>query len=178
MSERGDAKDDHRLPIRWRWIILVGSLLGCVACASVFDPEVRKRVDPGLSYANLAADPTAYVGKVVILAGTVIEATNLKDGTRLTILQYPTGRRDSPRTDQASGGRFLIRTSEYLETALYRPGRAVSVIGEIQGEEKLPLGETHYAYPVVTPRELYLWQEGYHAPRFHFGFGFGISKGF
>jgi outer membrane lipoprotein len=126
----------------------------------------------------MATNPEAYRGKVLLVAGTIIEAKNLREGTRLEILQYPTNSRGRPQTDQPSGGRCLILAPDYLETAVYRPGRTVTVAGEVVGQRELPLGEATYRYPALVPRELYLWQEGDGLPQLHIGFGFGFSKGF
>ncbi|MDH3601365.1 MAG: Slp family lipoprotein [Candidatus Tectomicrobia bacterium] len=120
------------LAIAWRWMGLISVLLGVVACAPVFTPAVRSQVDPTFSYAELAASPASHVGRVVLLAGTIVDVTNLQDSTRLTLLQYPTGRRGQPRTHRPSGGRFLLLAPGYLEAEVYRPGRALSVIGEVK----------------------------------------------
>lgn len=165
------------LYLGWRWMFLMIVLCGCMACASVFTPEVRSQIEPTLSYPELAASPTSHVGRVILLAGTIVEATNFETNTRLTLLQYPVGRRHRPRTNQPSGGRFLLLVPGYVETAIYRPGRAVSVIGEVVGQEALPLGEATYTYPVLAPKELHLWSEGDTAPRFRFGIGVGFSTG-
>ena len=163
--------------MRGRWLIVLTSLLGCVACGSVISSHVQSLVDPGLSYAQIAARPEAYVGKVVMVAGTIVEAVNTQEGTRLVLLQYPTNSRGRPQTDEPSGGRFLVLTPEYLETAIYRPGRALTVAGEVRGQRELPIGETLYRYPLLAPREMYLWPEGGGGfPQFHIGFGFGFSK--
>jgi outer membrane lipoprotein len=163
--------------MRWRWLIVLASLLGCVACGSVISPQVQNLVDPELAYAQIAANPEAHVGKVVIVAGTIIEAVNTLEGTRLVLLQYPTNSRGRPRPDAPSGGRFLVLTPEYLETAIYRPGRALTVAGEVRGQRELPVGETVYRYPLLVQREMYLWPEGGgSSPLFHFGFGFGFSR--
>jgi outer membrane lipoprotein len=165
--------------MRWRWLIVLASLFGCVACGSVISPQVRESVDPQLSYAQMAASPEAYVGKVLIVAGTIIEAVNTPAGTRLVLLQYPTDGRGRPHIEAPSGGRFLVLTPEYLETAIYRPGRALTVAGEVRGQRELPMGEIVYRYPLLAPRELYLWPEGNGSyPQFHIGFGFGFSRGF
>jgi len=163
--------------MRWRWLIVLTSLLGCVACGSVISSQVRDLVDPRLSYAQIAAQPEAYVGKVVIVAGLIIETVNTPEGTRLVLLQYPADHRGRPQSAASSGGRFLVLTPQYLETAIYRPGRALTVAGEVQGQRELPVGETFYRYPVLVPRELYLWPEGDggYLP-FHIGFGFGFYK--
>lgn len=162
----------------WRGVVIVGSLLSCVACASVISREARSLVNPEVSYAQIAANPAAHVGTTVLVAGTIIEAVNLQEGTRLEILQFPTGAGDRPRTAATPGGRFLVLAPEYLETAIYRKGRAITLVGEVQGKRDLPLGETTYHYPLLVPRELYLWSEDYDVPRFRIGFGVGFSKGF
>jgi outer membrane lipoprotein len=125
--------------MRWHWLIVLASLLGCVACGSVISPPAQNLADSELSYAQLASNPEAYVGKVVIIAGIIIEAVNTPEGTRLVLLQYPTNRRGRPQTHESSGGRFLVLAPEYLETAIYRSGRAVTVAGEIRGQRELPM---------------------------------------
>jgi outer membrane lipoprotein len=138
---------------------------------------VQSLADPELSYAQLASNPEAYMGKVVIIAGIIIEAVNTLEGTRLVLLQYPANRRGRPQTDASSGGRFLGLAPEYLETAIYRSGRALTVAGEVRGQRGLPGGETVYRYPLLAPLEIYLWPErDGGSPLFHFGFGFGFSK--
>jgi outer membrane lipoprotein len=166
--------------VRWIWrgLVIIGSLLACVACGSVISREARSLVNPAVSYAQIAANPAAHVGTTVLVAGTIIEAINLQEGTRLEILQFPTGAGDRPLTTATPGGRFLVLAPDYLETAIYRKGRAITLVGEVQGQRDLPLGETTYHYPLLLPRELYLWSEGYDTPRFHIGFGVGFSKGF
>jgi outer membrane lipoprotein len=162
----------------WRWLTGITSLLACVACSAVISPPVRALVDPTLTYTQLTAHPEAYRGKVILVAGTIIEAVNTPAGTRLMVLQYPADSRSYPQTAAPSGGRFLVLTPAYLETAIYRPGRALTVAGEVQGQRALPVGEIVYHYPLLTPREMYLWPEGGAYPQVHFGFGFGFSRSF
>lgn len=162
----------------WRWLLIIGTALSCLSCTSVISAEVRSQVAHHVSYIDVVQNPDAYVGKVIIVAGTIIEAKNLRDGTRLEILQYPATRTGRPQLEQPSGGRFLVLTPTYLETAIYRPGRSITVAAEVTGQRALPLGETIYRYPTFLPRELHLWPEGYTGPQVRFGFGFGFSKGF
>ena len=158
-------------------MLLVSLLCGCMGCRVAFDPDTRSQADLTLSYPDLAANPKSHVGRVVLLSGTIIEATNFATFTRIVLLQYPLGRGDRPRTNQPSSGRFMLRVPGYLETEVYQPGRAVSVIGEVEGQEELALGETTYTYLVLVPKELHLWPIGDTGPRFQFGFGVGVSTG-
>jgi len=135
--------------MRCHWLIVLASLLSFVACSSMISLQAQSLTDPELSYAQLASNPEAYMGKVVIIAGILIEAVNTREDTRLVLLQYPdpANRRGRPQTDTSSGGRFLVLTPEYLETAIYRAGRALTVAGEVRGPRGLPGGETVYRYP-------------------------------
>jgi outer membrane lipoprotein len=162
----------------WRWLVVLGTALSCLSCTSVISSEIRSRVAQDITYTDIAQNPEAYIGKIIIAAGTIIEAKNLREGTRLEILQYPTTSTGRPILDKPSGGRFLVLIPDYLETAVYRPGRSITVAGEVAGRRELPLGETTYRYPVFVPHELHLWSEGNSWPRVQIGFGFGFSKGF
>lgn len=163
----------------WCFLILIlTAMLICTACAPVISPDVRAGLDRQLSFANIMEAPEAHLGKRVMLAGTILEAKNLPQGTRLEILQFPHTRRGRPATEAPSGGRFMVMSSSYLETAIYRPGRAITVAGQLTDVQSLPLGETIYRYPLLVPQELYLWSEKSDRPQFHFGFGIGFSKGF
>jgi hypothetical protein len=52
--------------MRWHGLIVLASLLGCVACGSVISPQVQSLTGPALAYAQLASNSEAYVGNVVI----------------------------------------------------------------------------------------------------------------
>lgn len=162
----------------WRWLIVGILTMSCFSCTRVISSDIARLVDPRLSYTQIAANPQAFTGQVVILAGTIIEAKNLPQATRLEILQFPATSGGRPRIDQPSGGRFLVWAPDYLETAIYRPGRAITVAGDASGERVLPLGEATYRYPLLTPRQLHLWPENTAHPRWHFNIGVGFSKGF
>jgi outer membrane lipoprotein len=133
--------------MRWHWLTVLASLLGCAACSSVISPQVQSLADPELSYAQLASNSGAYVCKVIILAGTIIEAVNTPEGTHLVLLQYPTDRRGRPHLDAPSGGRFLVLAPEYLETAIYRSGRALTVAGEVRGNGNCLSARSRIATP-------------------------------
>lgn len=164
--------------MRWRRLVLVVILAMVTACAPVISPEIRASVDRHLTYRDISSEPAAYIGKLVILAGTIIEARNLPQGTRLEILQFPATRRGRPQSDRPSGGRFLIMSPHYLETAVYRPGRAITVAGRITKVQALALDETVYHYPLLEPQELHLWKEGGGFSQLRIGFGFGFSTSF
>ena len=157
---------------KWFLSLVIHLVTGC---APVISQEVLKDVDKGLPFQVILQNPDSFKGKTVMLGGKIIETTPLEGKTRVTVLQYPLGFRDKPSVDSASGGRFIVEATGFLDPVVYSASRQVTVAGTVDGKEVLPLGEIKYTYPVVLCRELYLWPvgEGYYLPQFYFGIGIG-----
>ena len=169
-------------PMRKR---LYCTLLLCIAmasppllagCAPVISKGALKKVDQGLGFEQLLKDPEAYREKTVLLGGNIIETKNLPDSTLISVLQRPLGFRKKPTGEDVSKGRFIVYVPGFLDPAIYRPNRKITVVGSVVGKEVRPLGEIKYSYPVIEKRELYLWpaEESYVTePRVHFGVAIG-----
>jgi outer membrane lipoprotein len=142
----------------------------------VISKGALKKVDQGLGFEQLLKDPEAYRGKTVLLGGNIIETKNLPDRTLIVVLQRPLGFRKKPTQEDVSKGRFIVYVPGFLDPAIYRPNRRITILGSVMGREVRPLGETEYSYPVIEKRELYLWpaKESYMTePRVHFGVAIG-----
>jgi hypothetical protein len=72
---------------------------------------------------------------------------------------------------------FLVRFEGFLDPASYAVGKKITVLGEVAGKKVLPLKEMDYSYPVLLPREHYLWkpEDFYGGSSFHIGIGVGGS---
>jgi len=128
-------------------------------CVYVISRDVRKEVTRELSLREVIKDPDAYKGKLVLWGGVIIDSKNLKEGTRIVILQKDLNIRGRPKESDKSQGRFIVLHPGYLDTAIYRKKREITVAGEITGRKVLPIDEIEYTYPVLIPREIHLWKE-------------------
>ena len=145
-------------------------------CAPVISQEVLEEVNQALSFEQLLKDPEAYRGKTVLLGGNIIKTQNLPDRTLIVVLQRPLGFRKKPTGEDVSKGRFIVYVPGFLDPAIYRPNRKITVVGSVVGKEVRPLGKIEYSYPVIEKRGLYLWpaEESYVTePRVHFGVAIG-----
>jgi outer membrane lipoprotein len=154
-----------------------GFLLVCAGCAPTFSSSALNQVDRGITFQELQSSPDLYIGKWVLLGGMIIETRNTREGTFIEVLQTPIGRRGRPEETDQTAGRFIISSPQFLDGAVYRSGKRISVVGEVSGHEVRPLGQIHYQYPVVVAKELQLW-EPRSEPSVSFGFGIGIFHGF
>lgn len=152
-------------------IILLFCLLFLIAaCAPPFPKDMQEKVSKNLSFGELKKAPATYQGTWVMLGGMIIGAKNTKDGVLIEVLQKPLDSGGRPfRTDE-SEGRFLVQSSTFLDTAIYSPGRELTVIAEVLGVKELPLDDIRYPYPLCDAKSLHLWSPD-SGPRFFFGVG-------
>jgi len=159
------------------------TLLVCIAlllagCAPVISKGALNEVDQDLRFGQLLENPEAYRGKTVLLGGNIIETQNFSDRTLIVVLQRPLGFRKKPTEEDVSRGRFIVYVPGFLDPAIYRPKRKITVVGSVIGKEVRPLGEIEYSYPVIEKKELHLWpaEESYvTGPRLHFGVAIGTG---
>lgn len=159
---------------RFLLLLLIISLLGC---AHVISKELRDKAYGEPPASALFRDPDESKGRIVILGGVIVSATNIEKGTYIEVLQKPLDYRGRPEDTDTSYGRFIILSEGYLDTAVYSPGREVTVAGEVIGKKLLPLGEIQYPYPLIKSKELYLFEPRYDIP-IQFGIGIGIWHAF
>lgn len=149
------------------WGMLPTLLFFLPACAgtSIIPVEIEKQIDPTMSFTQVKEAPTTHVGTVIVLGGEVLDATRLKDRTRLTMLQLPVGRRYEPTMDRTqSQGRFLAFQTEFLDPATVPTGTRVTIVGKVSGATPELLDEMEYTYPTVTIKYLKVWPEAMHSP--------------
>jgi len=137
------------------WMGLV--LLALSGCSYPISRELRREAKGGPTFQMVLANPDAYKGRVVIWGGRVIETTNLPAGSELLVLETPLDSGLEPLASRYSQGRFIAKANCFLDPAIYRKGREVTVAGEVVGKESRPLGKTTYPYPAIAVKQIYLW---------------------
>jgi outer membrane lipoprotein len=145
------------------------------ACAPPFPQQMLARVDRNLSFKELQKNPDNYKGAWVMLGGMIMAVRNTKEGTMIELLQKPLDSSGRPLKTDTTEGRLLIVTDEFIDAAVYRAGRELSVIGEVSGQKVQPLGEIEYHYPLVLVKSLHLWEPSF-GSRVSFGVGIGVSS--
>ncbi len=151
------------------FFILLAALL-FTACAPVFPREAMDRVDQHLSFKNLQRDPDQFKGTWAMLGGDIIAVENAQDGTSIEVLQKPLDSDGRPLDTDYSEGRFLIHAVQYLDPAVYHPGRPITVIGEVTGSRIMAIDKMSYRYPLLDEKFIYLWKPSA-GPQLFFGIG-------
>ncbi len=160
-----------------KWFFCLASLLPFLLACAPISQQSLKDVDSAISFQVLLKDPEKYKGKLVLLGGQIM-ATSIEQGeTWVEVLQHPLDWRQYPEDPDVSYGRFLLHFKDLRDPAVYTKGRKITALGEVEGQRVLPLQKIDYTYPVLIPRESYLWKsEAEGGPFLQFGVGVGVSR--
>lgn len=146
-----------------------------ISCAHVVSNHIREKAEKNISNKDIFHDPDFYIGKIIILGGTIVSSKNTEKGTFIEVVERPLNYRGRPLFSDASYGRFLILYEGYLDTAIYSAGREITVAGEILGGQQQALGDMQYNYPLIRSMELHLFEPQRDIP---VRFGIGILHTF
>jgi len=159
----------------WRKTLsLLGILciLLAVACTKGISKQALSQVTYSGTFSELQKKADDYEGEVVLFGGKILETKVSPEHSEITVLQLPLGGGDRPRVGDQSAGRFLIRSKQLLDPAVYTKGTAITVVGKVIGSEAQKVGEFKYVYPVLEPIEIKLWHKDKGGgPSVHFGIG-------
>jgi outer membrane lipoprotein len=121
--------------------------------------ELENEIDRSVRFADLQQAPSEYVGRTVMLGGTVIKGKRTKEGTELEVLQRPTGEEGKLTEDRLrSEGRFLAVQEAFLDPATFPQGTPITVIGTVKGVTTRRLDESDYVYPVLEVKHVIDWK--------------------
>lgn len=150
-------------PNDWRSTVIAMALgaaaLLLTACTPVISPQLMDQVDRNLTYRSLASRPDEFQGKIALLGGTIVQTVPKPGETEIEVVQKDLLSTGEPRLTDKSEGRFLVVVDRFLDPAIYRPERGITVAGKVQGSVVRRIGEIDYHYPVIAASELHLWRD-------------------
>lgn len=138
--------------------ILLAAVIFIAGCGSVISKNVLREADRSISLPLVQSNPDAFKGRMVIWGGAIISSENLEDSTVIEVLDTELYYDDTP-DDGESRGRFLVEAKRFLDTAIFKPGKMITVAGKVQGVSVRKIGKMDYAYPVIEPVEIRLFEQ-------------------
>jgi outer membrane lipoprotein len=158
--------------VRFLGICVVFVTLGC---ASGMSQQARSQITYQGSFSDLQQARDEHRGETVMLGGKVLRTDASQSASEIAVLQMPLDSNNKPKDTDESEGRFLIRSDRFLDPAIYKQGRLVTVVGRLVGKQARSIGGFEYVYPVVEAIELkaWPWPRQRTSPSVHFGIGVG-----
>lgn len=139
-------------------ILSISLLALFIAGCSVISKDIRRKADRTITLPMVQTNPDAFKGKTVIWGGIIISSKNLVDKTVIEVLQTPLDISNRVIDKELSQGRFLIESPVYLDTYLYKAGKEITAAGIIKGISSQKIGEKDYAYPVLEPLQMRMFE--------------------
>ncbi|OGT64351.1 MAG: hypothetical protein A2W69_01880 [Gammaproteobacteria bacterium RIFCSPLOWO2_02_47_7] len=176
-----------------RYLFLTVLLLTFLSgCASNIPLEIRQDItDSPVSINAASKDIDQYQGKQVRWGGTIASVENRKDDTWIEVVGKELNSWGEPVFSDESGGRFLVRVDGFLDPAIYKADRGITVYGTVESRVVGQIDDYSYNYPLIKAQSHYLWSDyarrryyvypyypyyPYYYPYrygFHFGYGHG-----
>ena len=159
-----------------KMLLIAAVLLLAAGCGPVISENVLKTVDRDIEFRSVVADPARYNGKSVVFGGTILNIENLEGVTVMEVVQEGLNSQLKPVDRGESAGRFLVKFDRFVDPAIFSAGKRITVAGVVTGTETRPLGKGNYRYPVIEPKEHYLWEPSDYdrsEPRIGIGIGLG-----
>ena len=101
---------------------------------------------------------SSATGSAVRWGGTITGIKNLEDGTTsVELVSRPLQKNGRPIRNDKTEGRFIADTSEFLDPAIIKVGRDLTVVGTVSDVREGKVGEATYQFPVVTVDDYRYW---------------------
>lgn len=102
--------------------------------------------------------PEKYMDVTLLWGGRITGCTNTEEGTILEILYLPLERDGYPAETDISEGRFLVKSKNFLDCAIYSKGRYLTVVGNFRGLKEGKIDQMPYTFPLIEAKATYLWK--------------------
>ena len=171
--------------------VLLLILLG--GCASNIPLEIREDITGSNISINAAStDINQYQGKQVRWGGTIAAVENKRDDTWIEVVGKELDSWGEPANTDQSEGRFLVRIDGFLDPAIYKADRSLTVYGTVESHVVGQIDNHPYTYPLIKAQTYHLWSDydrrhyygypdypyyPYYYP-YRYGFSFGYRHGF
>ncbi len=162
-----------------RYILLICVLLS--ACAGL--PAAVKNVPVAdLTYSQASQNPNSYKDIPVRWGGVIIEVENEENFTLVQVLSHPLNYYGRPQLTKPSEGRFVIKSSEFLDPAVYAKDKEITVAGTLKGDIERTVGKKTIRLPLLSSTAIYLWPVFQSNPYYGYGYpgygGYGMNPYF
>jgi outer membrane lipoprotein len=159
--------------MKYYFLLLIYLLL--TACSSL-PPTIENPPAFDLSYSYATQDPARYKNIPVRWGGVIAEVDNQQNASLVQVLSYPLNSYGRPMLDEKPQGRFVIKSTQFLDPLVYSKNSEVTVAGQLTGTIDRTIGKKTMTLPLVSSTTLYLWPVYTYSDYYGYG-GYGYPYG-
>ena len=139
-----------------KWLIGAAALAILAGCVPTISTTLQREAGRQPGFAELAAHPENYQGRLVVLGGEVMKVEPAGRGSLMEVNQFRLDDRLYPAGAglyggrAPSGGTFEVQSGEYLSPDKYQPGSRITVAGTVAGQ--------HGGFLLLKAQEIHFWE--------------------
>lgn len=171
--------------MKLRLAIIVLSILLMCACATLPKPLQDMPALRDISFNMVKNNPDKYLNVSLLWGGKITNCINTEGGTVFEVLYLSLEKDGYPKETDDSDGRFIVKSKNFLDCAVYTKGRYLTVVGKLKGLQEGKIDQMPYTFPLLDAQATYLWKKRipyypiwqpslwfwYGHPRFFFEYG-------
>ena len=128
------------------------------ACASNIPVEIRQ-FESSATINAVRNDINHYMGQYVRWGGIITGVENNESDTWIEVVGKHLNNYGRPASSDDSLGRFLVRIDGFVDPAIYKTDRKITVYGVVENRVVRQIDEHPYTYPLIKAEKYYLWRE-------------------
>lgn len=139
-----------------------------VACSNL-PPAIENPPLYDISYSEATRNIAHFKEAPVRWGGAVIDVENEQNYSVVQVLYYPLNSYGRPQLDKPNEGRFLIKSPEFFDPAVYTSKTEITVSGTLKGDVERSVGNKSLRLPMIAAKVIHLWPA--YEPRNYYGYG-------
>ena len=133
-------------------LLAISLVMGC----SVMSQEITNQALPSWPLDQLIRDIEQLKGQTVVLGGYVVSVENLKNQSRIVVVQAPLGLGQRPKSKDKSQGRLILHYKGFIDPEVFTKDRQITVGGRILNSSAKD-GQAAYPYLAIEVNQIHLW---------------------
>jgi outer membrane lipoprotein len=154
---------------------LLAICIALLSACSNLPPAIEDPPLYDISYSQATQDITHFKEAPVRWGGVIIDVENEQNFSLVQVLYYPLNNYGRPRLDKSSKGRFLFKSAEFLDPAVYKKDTEITVAGTLKGDIQRSVGNKTFRMPLISATVIHLWPP--YVPDNYYGYG-GYGYGY
>ena len=138
------------------------------ACSNL-PPAIEDPPLYDLSYSEATRNIAQYKEAPVRWGGVIIDVENEQNFSLVQVLCYPLNYYGRPQLSKSNAGRFVIKSPEFLDPAVYAQDTEITVAGTLKGDIERTVGNKTLRLPLISSRIMHLWPA--YVPVNYYGYG-------
>lgn len=134
-------------------------LLSCLllsACTAL-PPAVENAPALQLSYQQVSRDINSFKDAPVRWGGVIIGVENQEQASLMQVVFHPLDYSGRPQLHRPGEGRFVVKSAEFLDPAVYAKNKEITVAAVITGDIERTVGKRTIQVPLLSATAIHLW---------------------